>query len=126
MGHHYKNMRSITSLFIFATYTNAFLLNQASRTKAYVPSRYDADPRFKIIPGVTCGNVSSIPKPSPNFALRVVGTETYSAAKGQFPWQAALVPCTKMTSCAYEIQVCGASIISDYWLISAAHCTQGM
>ncbi|GAB0090783.1 hypothetical protein DMENIID0001_055460 [Sergentomyia squamirostris] len=53
----------------------------------------------------------------PNFGGRVVGGNT--ASPGQFPYQASL------RRASNNEHNCGAVIITNNWLISAAHCTQG-
>ena len=41
------------------------------------------------------------------------------ARKGEFPWQAALVPAGTTEP------HCGGVLISDFWILTAAHCTLG-
>ena len=65
---------------------------------------------FNAIPGQTCGVPAS--------ESRIVGGQEASDAE-QFPWQARFQSCTDGYGCG----LCGASIISNRWLISAAHCT---
>ncbi len=48
-------------------------------------------------------------------ANRIVGGE--QASKGQFPWQAALV------SVGGKQPWCGGSLLSENWVVTAAHCT---
>ena len=70
---------------------------------------------FTMIPGQTCGVTDS--------SLRIVGG-IESANSTQFPWQARFKPCfqARITTCT----LCGATVISPKWLISAAHCTQAL
>jgi secreted trypsin-like serine protease len=42
-------------------------------------------------------------------------TNGYTADRGQFPWQAALY--------VDGSSFCGGSLISDRWILTAAHCT---
>jgi len=63
---------------------------------------------YELIPGQTCGIATSTD--------RIVGGSEASLA--QFPWQAHFYGCNQQSSCSF----CGATLISDKWLISAAHC----
>jgi len=68
---------------------------------------------WEMQPGVTCGIHSD-----GTDEMRIVGGE--NAKSGQFRWQAYYSPCT------YEgCSICGATVISNRWLVSAAHCTEG-
>lgn len=60
--------------------------------------------------GATCGRVRSHSR-----VRRVIGGNR--APQGTWPWQAAL----RLYTGQY---VCGAVLISDRWLVTAAHCTQ--
>lgn len=52
--------------------------------------------------------------------IRIVGGN--SATKGEFPWLASLQYRT-----AYSfIHFCGGAIINEYWIITAAHCLNGV
>lgn len=53
------------------------------------------------------------------FGIRVVGGEP--AADHQFPWQATITSCSQ-NSCA----ICGGSLISPSFVLTAAHCTDGI
>lgn len=69
---------------------------------------------YDLIPGVTCG-VHTNPTSSNS---KIVGGS--NAALGQFRWQAFFSPCGS-DGCF----ICGATIISNRWLVSAAHCSEG-
>lgn len=70
---------------------------------------------FTMIPGQTCGISDS--------GLRVVGGIDATDST-QFPWQAKFRPCFqgRILSCS----LCGATLISELWLVSAAHCTEAL
>ena len=68
---------------------------------------------FTAIPGQTCGISES--------GFRIVGGQE-AVDSTEFPWQAKFKPCfqgIRGLSCS----LCGATLISELWLISAAHCT---
>lgn len=66
---------------------------------------------FNMVPGQTCGV---------NYqGFRVVGG--FDATLGQFPWSARFTPCISATTCF----LCGATLISDRWMITAKHCVIG-
>ena len=67
---------------------------------------------FTAIPGQTCGVSDS--------GLRIVGGQEATDST-EFPWQAKFKPCWDfgVLSCS----LCGATLISELWLVSAAHCT---
>merc|ERR1719239_831266 len=70
-----------------------------------------ADSNFKgSYPG--CGVVTSRISP------KIVGGSETEIDK--YPWQVSLRACTSPDSCKH---VCGGSLISPYWVLTAAHCT---
>ena len=68
---------------------------------------------FTMTPGSTCGVHSE-----PAQIERIVGGE--AASSGVFRWQAYYRPCTTSVC-----SICGATLISNYWLVTAAHCMTG-
>ena len=71
---------------------------------------------FEAIPGLTCG-VHFNPQGNSS-SNRVIGG--HPAVLGMFRWQASFKDILP-----YEDGYCGASIISDRWLLTAAHCITG-
>lgn len=54
---------------------------------------------------------------------RIVGGA--HAKRGQFPYQISLRSVHRVSHVTFYVHRCGGSIISDRWILSATHCTQG-
>ena len=63
-----------------------------------------------------CGQVQTVIVRDPR--ARIVGGSAVRV--NQYPWQAALLEKEKNSNTPY----CGATLISDRWVITAAHCTE--
>lgn len=64
------------------------------------------------------------PTPSPEVKPQVVGGA--EAAPGEYPWQVALVYSNAPSTNYYFSQFCGGSLINDLWVLTAAHCVEGL
>uniref|UniRef100_A0A8D2ZJN8 Transmembrane serine protease 2 n=1 Tax=Scophthalmus maximus TaxID=52904 RepID=A0A8D2ZJN8_SCOMX len=81
-------------------------LKPGSNHKSHLQSQLTHS--FAFLPSSECGESSAAP------SSRIVGgTE---AVNGAWPWQVSLQ--------IYGQHICGGSIISPYWILSAAHCFQ--
>jgi len=56
----------------------------------------------------------------PEIATRIIGGE--AAVPGSWPWQVHLSVCGKWDKVTRECNICGGSLISDKWIVTAAHC----
>lgn len=78
---------------------------------------------FAIL-AVIVGSCVSFRLDAPAKSIRLVGGET--ARPGQFPYQVSLRRPQKFSNKIVVFRHrCGGSIISNRWVLSAAHCTQG-
>ena len=65
-----------------------------------------------------------VPVNEPEFSLRIVGG--HDTKTGQFPYHVSFQIHSKTPSFYRDHHVCSASIISEMWLLTAAHCTEKM
>ena len=65
-----------------------------------------------------------VPLNVPEFSLRIVGG--HGAKPGQFPYHVSLQIHLKVPPFDEDLHVCGASIINEMWLLTAAHCFENM
>jgi secreted trypsin-like serine protease len=68
---------------------------------------------FECTEGIYCCTDLTAEADSDDHDLRI--TNGYTADRGQFPWQAGL----EVDGSSF----CGGSVISDLWVLTAAHCT---
>ncbi|KAG8223091.1 hypothetical protein J437_LFUL002039, partial [Ladona fulva] len=123
-------MKAIVSLFLLVTTASALNVENLIHHKARVSDLYpshsteewkeifkDLKPKEEKYEGYVPGT-----KPQPDVAGkaefklsgRIVGG--HRAHPYQFPWQAFLI--------IDDIYACGGSLISNYWILTAAHCAQ--
>ena len=81
---------------------------------------FDSADTFSVIPGQVCGYYEDLSLNSPEG--RIVGGTEVDGIR-QYPWQMSLA--TGFMGLFYQHR-CGAALISDKWVLSAAHCLHNL
>ncbi|XP_066430964.1 chymotrypsin-like elastase family member 2A [Eleutherodactylus coqui] len=117
-----KNAGSVVSTDAI-NYTTSIPTNEGDTTVVYTPTSRSTTGKTDAEEGAALGNSNATTQPNsgnksacgvggPSALSRIVGGT--SAALGSWPWQASL--------CFDGYHRCGATLISNSWLVTAAHC----